>query len=210
MGVGLGTSVTSFLDELASREATPGGGSAAALTGALAAALGSMVGRLTVGKKGYEEVQEAFRDYLERTESLREDLQSLVEEDAAAFEGVMAAFRMARETEEETAARGRAIQQALKTAAEVPMDTAQACGALLGLLRKMAPGANRNAISDVGSAAHLTLAGLRAASLNVRINLASIQEADYVKRLSSALDTLTRRAVEDHARVIQAVEIQLG
>ncbi|MFQ5920334.1 MAG: cyclodeaminase/cyclohydrolase family protein [Thermoplasmata archaeon] len=210
MGVDLDRSVDTFLKDLASRRPTPGGGSAAALVGSLAGALGSMVCRLTVGKKGYEEVEEAFRRYSRELRAPRERLHSLVEEDAEAFEAVMSAFRMDRSTAEEKERRTAAIQAALRHAADVPLETARHCADILRLLSSMSEGSNKNAVSDVGVAAHLGLAALRSAFLNVEINLASISDPSFVDGLRTEIEGLERRAVEDHGQTVAVVEKRLG
>ncbi|MCJ2531088.1 MAG: cyclodeaminase/cyclohydrolase family protein [Candidatus Thermoplasmatota archaeon] len=209
MGVDLGRSVDAFLKDLASRRPTPGGGSAAALAGSVAGALGSMVCRLTVGKKGYEAVEEAFRGYSRELREPRRRLRALVSEDADAFEAVMTAFRMDRSTTEEKERRTTAIQAALKKAAEVPLETARHCADILRLLRAMSGDANKNAVSDVGVAAHMSLAALRAAFLNVDINLASISDSSFVKRLQTEVEGLERRAVEDHEEAVAIVARRL-
>ena len=209
MGVDLDRSVDAFLEDLASRRPTPGGGSAAALVGSVAGALGSMVCRLTVGKKGYEDVEKAFRGYSRELREPRQRLRALVSEDADAFEAVMAALRMDRSTAEEKERRTTAIQAALKHAAEVPLETARYCADILRLLRAMSEDANKNAVSDVGVAAHLSLAALRAAFLNVAINLASISDPSFVGRLGSEVEGLERQAVEDHEEAVAIVKRRL-
>ena len=207
MGVDLERPVDAFLRDLASRRPTPGGGSAAALVGSVAGALGSMVCRLTVGKEGYEE---AFRGYSRELQVPRQRLQSLVGEDAEAFEAVMAALRMDRSTAKEKERRTHALQAALKHAADVPWETALHCADILRLLRSMSEGANKNAVSDVGVAAHIGLAALRSAFLNVEINLASISDAPFVGALRSKVEGLRRQAVEDHEETVAVVEGRLG
>jgi formiminotetrahydrofolate cyclodeaminase len=206
MGVNLDSSVAAFLKDLASRRPTPGGGSAAALVGSVAGGLGSMVCRLTVGKKGYEDVTEAFRGYSREIREPRQRLGALVSEDADAFEAVMAAFRMDKSTPEAKESRAAAIQAALKKAAEVPLETARHCGTILRLLRSMAAGANKNAVSDVGVAAHLGLAALRSAFLNVNINLASISDSTFAGKLGTEMEQLEKRALEDYEEAVATVE----
>jgi formiminotetrahydrofolate cyclodeaminase len=168
-----------------------------------------MVCRLTVGKKGYEDVEEPFRGYSRELQEPRRRLRALVGEDADAFEAVMAAFRMDRSTAEEKERRTRAIQAALRNAAEVPLETARHCADILRLLRAMSEDANKNAVSDVGVAAHMGLAALRAAFLNVDINLASISDPSFVRRLNSEVEGLERRAVADHEEAVAIVERRL-
>jgi len=119
--------ITDFLDELASDSPAPGGGSAACLSGSMGAALGSMVARLTIGKEGYEDVEEFFKEKLVKTEELREKIINLLDKDANAFSGVIAAFRMPKETEEEKSARSAKILEGYKHATEVPLESCRAC-----------------------------------------------------------------------------------
>ncbi|MDX1534148.1 MAG: cyclodeaminase/cyclohydrolase family protein [Thermoplasmata archaeon] len=209
MGVDLEDSVNAFLEDLASSQPTPGGGSAAALVGSLGAALGSMVCRLTVGKKGYEEVEEAFRGYARELRLPRDRLRALVQEDAEAFQAVMAAFRLNKGTNAAKKRRSAAIQSALKEAAEVPLETAGHCVEVLRLLRVMADGANKNAVSDVGVGAHLALAALKSAFLNVDINLGSIDDEAFVTNMRSKVEELGRQALADHEATLAVVERRL-
>ena len=182
--------VNQFLDELASNAPVPGGGSTAALTGALAAALVSMVGNLTVGKKRYASVEEEVKALLDRSESLRRRLADLLESDTQVYGSLSKAYKMPRDTEEQKAARTAAIQAALKEAETVPMRIADACVEVLHLCAPMAEKGSRLAVSDAGVAALLAEAGLRSAALNVLINLAYIKDEEFVHREQAKLDGL--------------------
>jgi len=179
-----------FLDELASSAPAPGGGSTAALTGALAAALVSMVGHLTVGKKRYAGVEEEVKALLERSESLRQRLAGLLEKDTQVYSSLSKAYKLPRETQEQKAARTAVIQSALKEAEAVPMQIAEACVEVLNLCIPMAEKGNCLAVSDVGVAALLAEAGLRSAALNVLINLAYIKDEEFVREERAKLDAL--------------------
>ncbi|MHA1303705.1 MAG: cyclodeaminase/cyclohydrolase family protein [Candidatus Heimdallarchaeaceae archaeon] len=185
--------ITEFLDELASSSPAPGGGSAACIAGAMGASLGSMVARLTIGKKGYEEVEEFFKNKLEKTEELREKLTNLVDKDANAFSGVIEAFKMPKETEEQKAARSAKILEEYKKAAEVPMETCRACRAVIDLLLEMGTKGNKNAVSDIGVGALCALTGLKSAVHNVEINLSYIKtkDAEYAEKMYRELEELT-------------------
>ncbi len=159
-----------FLDQLAAGTATPGGGSAAAHTGATAAALVAMVARLTIGKKKYAGVEARMWEILEQAEALRGQLSAAVEQDASAFETVMAALRLPKQTDAEQAARLRALEEATLHAAEVPAQVAGHAVRVLALAVEEAETANLNAISDAASAAALARAALTGAGLNVRTN----------------------------------------
>ncbi len=182
--------VTTFLDELASSAPAPGGGSVAALSGALGAALISMVCNLTVGKKKYADVQEDIQALLSKSEALRKELVELLEADVQVYTEVSKAMKMPRATEEEKAARTAAMQKALKAATDVPMRVAEACVKVMDLCRPAAEKGNVNAVSDVGVAVLMAEAGLRSAALNVLINLAWIKDEAFVAENRAKLDAL--------------------
>jgi len=169
-----------FLDDLASADPTPGGGSAAAVMGAMAAALVSMVCRLTIGRKDYEEVQPQMQRILEEAETLRQRLTAMIAQDVQAFDTLMAAYKLPRASEAEKLARTDAIQQALKQATDVPLECAEACAQVVGLALRAAPIGNRAVISDAGVASEAARAALRSAALNVHINAPSIRDAAFV------------------------------
>lgn len=181
---------TSFVDELASAAPTPGGGGASAYCGALASALASMVGNLTVGKKRYADVEEEMRASLARLENVRGRLMKLVEEDARAFEPLAAAYRMPRETSEQIAAKDAALQAALAGACEVPLEIMRACADVIGECDLMARDGSRMAVSDAGVAVAFAKAALLGASLNVYINVGSMTDADRAARYRAEADRL--------------------
>lgn len=171
----------SYIDKLASKSPEPGGGSAAALVGSLGAALVSMVGNLTLGKEKYEGVQDQVKRLLQRSESVRADLQRLMQEDTEAFSGVSAAYKLPRETEEQKKARSEKIQEALKGAAtEVPFQVCEKSLEVARLSLTAAEIGNVGAVSDAGVAALFADAFARAAAMNVRINLNSIRDEAFV------------------------------
>ncbi|MFW9852437.1 MAG: cyclodeaminase/cyclohydrolase family protein [Candidatus Thorarchaeota archaeon] len=184
--------ITEFLEELASDAPAPGGGAAAAIAGAMGAALGSMVARLTIGKEDYANVEDLFKTKLEETEVLRAKLTKLVDLDANAFDGVIAAFRLPKETEEEKALRSAKILEEYKNAAEVPMDTVRACKKVIDILIEMGTKGNKNAVSDIGVGALCALTGLKSAIHNVEINLAYIKNKDpeYAEKMYKELEEL--------------------
>lgn len=181
-------SIQVFLDELASKASTPGGGSAAAIMGAMGAALGSMVGNLTVGKKNYEDVEAEMQDLLKQTEDLRTRLTDMIRADVEVFDKVMGAYGMPKETDEQKAERSAAIQTALKEATDVPLACAKACADVIKLCKPLAEKGNKNVISDAGVAVLAGLAALRSAALNVYINIGGIKDEDFVKSRSSELE----------------------
>jgi formiminotetrahydrofolate cyclodeaminase len=199
-----------FLDELASSAPTPGGGSAAAIMGAMGAALVSMVCRLTIGKKDYEPVDAAMRAALGEAEALRQRLTAMIAEDVEAFDALMAAYKLPRATEEEKTVRSRAVQEALKQATDVPLACAQACAQVIELARRVAPTGNRGVISDAGVAALAAHAALRSAALNVHINVPSIKDAEFVRSRRARLDELLARCGEDSAQAHDTVVSRMG
>ncbi len=182
--------VTNFLDELASSAPAPGGGSVAALSGALGAALVSMVCNLTLGKKGYEEVQGEIAALLEKSEALRAELTGLLEADVAAYTAYSQTAKMPRDTEEQKAARTAAMQAALKNATMVPLHIAEAAVKVMDLCRPVAEKGNKWAVSDAGVAVLMAEAALRSAALNVLINLGSIKDETFVAEKQAHLDRL--------------------
>ncbi len=179
-----------FLDALASSAPAPGGGSVAALSGALGAALVSMVCNLTLGKTRYADVQEEITTLLERSEALRHELTDLLEADVEAYTGVSGAYGMPRDTDEQKATRSAAIQEALKGATIVPLQVAEACVNVLQLCTPAAEMGNVYAVSDAGVAAVMAEGGLRSAALNVIININAIKDQAFVAEMQSKLDAL--------------------
>ena len=184
---------TAFIDELASPAPTPGGGGASACVGALAAALASMVGNLTVGKPRYAEVEDEVRASLGRLEGLRARLIALVDEDARAFAPLAAAYRMPKGTPEERAAKDEALQAALAGACEPPLAIMRAVDEVLDECVLMARLGSRLALSDAGVAAAFARAAADGASLNVLVNAASMRDAAYAERLRTEASRLASR-----------------
>ena len=183
-------SIECFLGDLASKLPTPGGGSAAAIMGAMGAALVAMVCNLTVGKKNYEEVSEEMASLLPRVDDLRTRLLDMVVADVEAFNRVMAAYGLPRETDSDRQERSTAIQEALKSATVVPLQCAHACIEVIDLCHVVAGKGNRNVISDAGVAVVAAHAALRSAALNVRVNTGAIRDETFVAHALHDLDSL--------------------
>jgi formiminotetrahydrofolate cyclodeaminase len=175
-------SISEFLNETASSSPTPGGGSVAALAASLGLALTSMVCHLTIGKKKYADVQAQIEALLKRSEPLRARATAIIDEDTAAFDKVMAAFGMPKETSEQIVVRGVAIQQATKEAALVPMRLMELCAEAMPLVKTVAEKGNTNSLSDAGVAALMLAAACEGAALNVKINLASLEDKTFVNQ----------------------------
>jgi formiminotetrahydrofolate cyclodeaminase len=182
--------VSRFLDELASSAPAPGGGSVAALSGAMGAALVSMVCNLTVGKKKYADVEQDITAILEKSEGLRHRLVELLRADVKAYTAVSQAMKMPRATDEEKAIRAKAMEKALKHATDVPLQVAEACVEVMALCQPAAEKGNKNAVSDAGVAVLMAEGGLRSAALNVLINLGWIKDQSFTSDRQRQLDAL--------------------
>ncbi len=205
--------ISDFVAELASSSPTPGGGSVAALSGALGAALASMVANLTVGKKKYADVQDDVTHLLRKTEALRLELTQLIEEDANAFDRVMEAMKLPKTSDEEKAKRARALEAALVDAATVPLAVMGKCVEVVELAKIAAEKGNVNAVSDAGVAALAARAGAHAARLNVLINLGGIRSDEhkaFVEKAKAAMDVLGARADRLADEVMDAVLARLS
>ncbi len=202
-------SIREFLGELASSAPTPGGGSAAALVGAVGAALLAMVGNLTAGKKGYEAVDRSMRDLVAESDRLRGELARLADEDVRVFGEVMAAYRMPRGDDAERAARRDAIQSALLDATEAPLKLARVCAEVIDLAATAAEEGNSNVVSDAGVGVVAAHAALRAAALNVWINAGSIDDREFADRAVAELERLLAVGAERTEAVFARVRERL-
>jgi len=182
--------IEEFLDALASQAATPGGGGAAAIIGAMGAALVSMVCNLTIGKKKYADVEADMKDVLGKAEALRLRLTAMIEDDAKAFDAVMGAYGMAKETDQQKAARDKAIQAALKLATDVPLACARAAREVIDLAAIAADKGNLNVISDAGVGVLAAYAALRSAALNVFTNARMINDKTFAEAKLKELNQL--------------------
>ncbi len=198
--------VGEFIEAVAASTPTPGGGSVAALCGALSTALSRMVAGLAIDKQGYETVQGDLKGLQDRLRDLQARLLALVDSDAAAYDGVVAAMRRPKATEAEKAARVAAIQAAYLQASEVPLQTMDACVEALALALEAAQKGNRNAVTDAGAAALLAEAGVRAASLNVRINLTALKDNEARSRIEARMNDLLQKADKTGQETLAYVE----
>ncbi len=190
--------LTEFAAVVKSDAPAPGGGSVSAYAGSLGAALTKMVGALTFGKKAFDELDgELQRRMLESAaivEKLQLELEEIVDEDTNAFDEVVAGFKMPKETDEEKAARSKAIQEGYKTAIAVPLRCANNCLKVLELQKDFAESGNSSALSDVGVGALLAHAGCEGAVLNVMINLGSLKDEEYKNNLTKEVDEIMEKA----------------
>ena len=184
------TAVEPFLEALASSSATPGGGSAAAIIGAMGAALVSMVCNLTIGKKKYAEVEDEMKQVLGKAESLRRRLTGMIEDDVQAFDKVMAAYGLPKETDADKEKRDAAIQAALKQATDVPMRCCHAAREVIEVAGIASDKGNLNVISDAGVAVLAGHAALRSAALNVFTNAKMITDRTFAEAKLEELNEL--------------------
>ncbi len=199
-----------FIDEVSRDTPAPGGGSVAALAGALGAALAGMVANLSVGKGEFDPIYDDLCTLAEQAQELKDALVRGVDEDTLAFDSVLDAMRMPKDTEEELAVRAAAMQEGYKAATRVPLGTVEQCKAALDLCREMADHADPNMISDVGTGALMARAGAHAAAYNVRINLPSIKDEAFRNEMLEGLGSLVsecdRIADEVAEKVNEALE----
>src|SRR5213595_853335 len=199
-----------FCNETLSESPAPGGGSVAALMGALGASLGGMVANLSAGKRGWDDKLEYFSTWAVRAQQLKDELLSLVDEDTAAFNKVMDASALPKESAEEKAARSAAIEQATKYAAEVPLKVMETASKSYELLTEMAEKGNPASVSDVGVGALATRACIEGAALNVRINLASLKDEKFKAALAERIRKISADSEAQFKNINQIVEDKLS
>jgi len=204
------SSIQTFLDDLASERPTPGGGGAAAVSGAIGAALVSMVANLTIGKKNYEAVWQDLEAVNAKAEALRTELIRAIDEDVVAFNAVMGAYGLPRATDEDKAKRAAAIQAALKDATLAPLRAVKACFEVIRLSAAAAEKGNLNVISDAGVAVLSANAGLRSAALNVFINAKAIKDRDFAEKQIAEVNALLAQAAATTEAVYQTVRTKIG
>lgn len=202
--------IQEFADVLASSASMPGGGTAAALAGALGAALASMVSNVTIGKEKYKDVEAELQALLPRTEELRGKLLQMMDADADSYTKMMAAYRLPRETEEQKAARTTAIQEATIYATRVPLEMMELCAQVVGLALPVAEKGNLNAVTDAGCGALLAEAALNCAAFNVKINLRSIKDAAFASEARGTLEQLSSHTRQMKDRVVAVVDQRIG
>lgn len=190
----LQASMQSYLDLLASGDAVPGGGSAAALAGAMGAALLCMSARFTIGRPRYADFADVAGVVLSGAEELRAKLQELVERDADAYAQYGAAIALPKGSDAEKAIRHAALQQATRASASAPMEVTRACVKVLELADRLAESCNPHLVSDVAVAAELAMSSVQSAALNVRINLRSLDDHDFVAQQAKELGELEANA----------------
>ncbi|AUR48452.1 putative methenyltetrahydrofolate cyclohydrolase [Porphyromonas gingivalis TDC60] len=194
--------VKGFLAETAGQEPVPGGGSISALNGSIAAALAEMVANLTIGKKKYVEVEAEMQTIATEVAAIQKELVLDIDRDSDAYNKVFAAFKLPKETEEEKAVRSAQIQEMTKYAASVPMEVARRVHSLLPLIEAVVAKGNQNAITDGCVAMMCARTAIIGALLNVRINLTSIKDEDFVKTHTEEANAIEADAIRREAEIL--------
>ena len=200
-------SVTEYLERTASGEPVPGGGSIAALSAAAAASLTEMVANLTIGKKGYTSVQAEMRDIASTTSKLRDKLIGDIDNDPQAYQQVLAAFQLPKNTETEKHHRANAIQDGFKNAALIPMGVAEDGFKIMDLAKMVIEKGNKNAVTDGAVAVMAARTAVMAALYNVKINLTAIKDQAFVEVLAQKVKTLERQVKDKEKMILASVDI---
>ncbi len=203
-------SLEGFADETASESPAPGGGSIAAYMGALGAALGTMVANLSAHKAGWDERWEEFSDYAERGRDILDRLIGLVDEDTAAFNRIMGVFAMPKGTNDEKAARDKALQEATLYATEVPLRTMKTAAEAFDLLEAMAREGNPASVSDAGVGALAARSAVLGAQLNVRINAAGLSDRSMAEALCEEAEEIACNASARETQILEIVNSKIG
>ena len=198
-----------FCNETLSDSPAPGGGSVAALMGALGASLGGMVANLSAGKRGWDDKIHYFSEWAVKAQQLKDELLLLVDEDSAAFNKVMDAFGLPKESAEEKAARSAAIEKATKHAAEIPLKLMETASRSYELLAQMGDKGNPASVSDVGVGALATRACIEGAALNVRINLANLKDENFKSALQEKMARIQAESESQFKKIDQIVQSKL-
>jgi glutamate formiminotransferase/formiminotetrahydrofolate cyclodeaminase len=199
-------SLTDFADETASESPAPGGGSISAYMGALGAALATMVANLSSHKKGWDERWEEFGEWAEKGDEIKQKLVKLVDADTMAFNGIMEAFGLPKGTDEEKKVRTNAIQAATRIAIEVPLQVMETAYAGFEVIRAMAEKGNPNSVSDAGVGALCARSAVLGAFLNVKINAAGYEDAEFVKSVMAKAEKWADQAIEAEKEILKIVE----
>lgn len=201
--------LTDFADETASESPAPGGGSIAAYMGALGAALGSMVANLSAHKRGWDARWEEFSNWAEKGKTFQTQLMKLVDEDTEAFNRIMDAFGLPKKTEEEKAARHRAIQEATRYATEVPFRTLNLCYECMAVAKAMAETGNPNSVTDAGVGALAARAGVMGAFLNVKINAAGLDDKAFAEDIIGRSKAIVEKANRLESEILEIVDAKI-
>ena len=205
--------VLKFLDVVDSNSPAPGGGSVSALASSLGTSLARMVAHLSFGKKKYEalpdDVKAKFVANFDELLKIKNELNDLIDRDSEAYNTVMAAYKLPKETDEEKAARNTEIQKSLKYAIQTPYDIVVLSGKAISLLGEILANGNQNAITDIGVGTMLLMVGLEGGILNVKVNLSSIKDAEYVEKITKEIYDIKATAEKEKERIMGIVNAAL-
>jgi formiminotetrahydrofolate cyclodeaminase len=201
--------VKEFLDKVAGKDPVPGGGSIAALNGAIASSLSAMVAGLTIGKKGYEDLYDLMEKISSTTLKAKDSFVDDIDRDSDAYDRVFGCFKMPRTTDEEKRRRSQAIQDATKHAALVPMQVARNAYSLMDVIADVARKGNSNAVTDACVAMMSARSAVLGALLNVRINLGSLKDKDFVFKLQAEADQLEQDACKKEKELLSEIKQKL-
>ena len=205
--------VLKFLDVVDSNSPAPGGGSVSALASSLGASLARMVAHLSFGKKKYEalsdDVKAKFVANFDELLKIKNELNDLIDRDSEAYNTVMAAYKLPKETDEEKAARSTEIQKSLKYAIQTPYDIVVLSGKAISLLGEILANGNQNAITDIGVGTMLLMVGLEGGILNVKVNLSSIKDTAYVEKINKEISEIKAVAEKEKERIMGIVNAAL-
>lgn len=196
-----------FLDKTESNEPVPGGGSIAALSSAISAALSAMVANLTVGKKNYEAVSEEMEVIAKKMSAFKQEFVDLIDKDANSFDKVMKAYKLPKETDEEKAERSRLIQEGMAYAASVPLEVAAKTSELFEMIEVLVQKGNANAQTDALVAAMMARTAILSALYNVKINLGSIKDEAFVAQTTEKVKALEKLAIEKEAHILSLSDL---
>ncbi|WP_304943460.1 cyclodeaminase/cyclohydrolase family protein [Vallitalea guaymasensis] len=200
-------SVSQFLDATASNDPVPGGGSIAASSGATAAALVEMVANLTIGKKKYEDVNDEMKEISKKANDLRQQLLKYIDIDSEAFNRVMNAYKLPKDTEEQKIVRKMTIQNAMKYAASVPLEVAKKSYDIMELSMRVVESGNKNAVTDGAVSAMMARTAVLSAIYNVKINLSSIKDNIYVEKVDSEVSWLEMNVNSKEKEILGKIEL---
>ena len=205
--------VLKFLDVVDSNSPAPGGGSVSALASSLGTSLARMVAHLSFGKKKYEalpdDVKAKFVANFDELLKIKNELNDLIDRDSEAYNTVMAAYKLPKETDEEKAARNTEIQKSLKYAIQTPYDIVVLSGKAISLLGEILANGNQNAITDIGVGTMLLMVGLEGGILNVKVNLSSIKDTAYVEKINKEISEIKATAEKEKERIMGIVNAAL-
>jgi formiminotetrahydrofolate cyclodeaminase len=199
--------ITEFLSRTASSDPVPGGGSVSALGAAMAAALSEMVASITIGKKGFETYEKEMLEIVQKARSLRTKLVEDIDRDSDAYSQVLAAFRLANDTEDKKNERSQAVQDGFKQAALIPLGVAKDAFEVLDLAGKAVARGNKNAVTDAAIAAMMARTAILGALLNVKINLKSIKDLSFVKDVAGQVQEIESRVEPKEKNILDQIDV---